>query len=33
MSQENIDKLIESFHEFVLEYKDNPKIRISFMMY
>ena len=24
-SQENIDKLMESFHEFVLEYKGNPK--------
>ena len=24
-SKENIDKLIESFHEFVLEYKGNPK--------
>ena len=27
-SQENMDKLMESFHEFMLEYKGNPKIRI-----
>ena len=32
-SQENINKLMESFHEFMLKYKSNPKIRISFMMY
>ena len=24
-SQENIDKLMESFHEFMLDYKGNPK--------
>ena len=24
-SQKNINKLMESFHEFVLEYKGNPK--------
>ena len=24
-SQEKIDKLILSFHDFVLEYKENPK--------
>ena len=32
-SQENIDKLMESFYKFVLVYKGNQKRRISFIMY
>ena len=32
-SQEKKDKLMLSFHDFVLEYKENQKIRISFIKY
>ena len=32
-SQEKIDKLMLSFHDFVVEYKENPKNKDLFMKY